>query len=218
VHHTNKYGMRKFINIIENRSFHVPDGRKFVTNDLIDRIISTGQFVPHGDIALYEWWSEVQSGWNVVPEDMREKELDEVRHSSEFRAVFTHWMRDLRAPFVTRQLIQLKPDHELLRAMIVKQAWIDALNEPHSEPIPIGAYWTANGDATPHGARRKGTEIVFMTKLSDVSVDWQHTYESRFDFQNGDMEAEIQLVKGSPIHSVSMDHGDLIHPDNRFTA
>lgn len=224
--------MRRFMSIVEHASgLAVPDGKQFVTDGLIDRIITTGHFTTHGDDTLQEWFEECRS-WDYTPELLRDIPYEEAVATPEFRQLFRYWMHDLRAPYVTRELRLLTPETLVVRAMYVSDEWIAALSEPLSAPLPLGVFWTT-GEAMPHGASSDGhigkREIYLVAKMSDVTVDWRETFESRFDFQNGDMEEEIQLLKGSPLPSVKFEAGERydlgddapaisVHPSNKFIA
>lgn len=187
--------MRKLINLVE--SIGVPDAKTFVTGTLIDRIIETGKFTPHGGESLYDWFEECQ-GWNKFPATLKDIAYDDAIRLPEFKEILYYWMKELRAPYVQADINQTKPTDFLYRAMFVSPEWITKLST-ENETIPLGVYWTT-GEPACHGAKETtGVEIILTTTVGEVHINWPETMESRFDFDNGDEEQEINIIKGSTI-------------------
>jgi hypothetical protein len=217
--------MRKFINIIENVTSFIPDPKSFVTDELINRIISTWKFVPHSsEDSMYEWYEEaVREG--LFPEEFEDIDLEAASKTAEFKEVFTNWLRNHRTGFVSSMMQGIGPDTRIYRSMYVPKVWIDGLGTKQPNPINLGIYWT-NG--RPHSyavtmySHENDVEIILSTSMDSVTVDWQHTFESRFDWINGDEEEEIQLVQSSPIHNIEITYPDgspiVVDRSNTFIA
>ena len=216
--------MRKFINIVEHAGMFVPNPRDFVTDQLIDRIIETHMFVPHGDDGLYDWFEEIKDT-HLCPSELKEMDLDGATQTPQFREMLTYWVRELRAPYVFNNMKHLTAQSQIERAMYVSEEWIAALAREQQAPIKLGVFWSS-GAGEPYGAsmetREGKIQIILTSHLANVDVDWKETFESRFDWRSGDEEEEIQLRSGSPITAVKIEDENYksfpIHHGNRFIA
>lgn len=212
--------MRQFINIVETHGLLVvPDPRIFVTDELVDRILSTGEWTSHSSDGGLSRWIE-----DMIDEDLLPEGYDDVDPKL-LKPHLTKWLRDKRAPYIASHMKNLKANTPLTRAMYVNEKWLEAVKQPASGPLPLGIFWTT-GEAHPYHAgedirKEAPYEVIAVTTLGEVMIDWKETFESRFDYEHGDEEEEIQLMKGSAIGKVEIidPKGIVInHPSRTFIA
>lgn len=213
--------MRRFIDLVENSGRYIPDSQKYVTDALINRILTTLCFVPHSsEDSLQEWYDDMVKIGGLAGG----KELEDAVNTSEFREAFTDWMRNKRSKYVNATMQEIGPDTAITRAMFVPRSWLKQLTKPIPQPIKLGVFWTTGQPSAYHAPddiRKNGVEVIITSHLKDVEVDWKNTFESRFDWINGDEEQEIHLQAGSLIRAVAVEydnHNVTVDPTNTFTA
>ncbi len=202
--------MREWINLFESTST-VPDLSQFVTSELIDEIINQNKWVHHGaelddwlDGSMYASDHANELGLSDEEAEALEKmPFEQARHTPEFRRCVEHWV-NYRAKDVQDTFVEGNPyDHiepfgpdtiltRVLRAQTVKSS--------------LGVYWT---ELSPQSIVRVAPTtsdpiLILQTKAKNVTIDWYETLRSRLDYNNGCDEAEIQLIKGSPVTEIRM--------------
>lgn len=72
----------------------------------------------------------------------------------------------------------------------------------------LGIYWTYDRDGsdyeTPWGGESEGVVVVLHGMVAPQHVDWRNTILANMDYHNGDTEFEMRVIKGSPIHLLSI--------------
>lgn len=190
--------MRKFINIVENAQ-NIHDFTKWVTDDLLDEIISSGMWVVHGSELSEQWDAGVFD--SVVESTLIGQPWDTVRHTPEFREALRVTAVEM-AIRANRDIAKITPNTTLYRGLSS-----DDLKDGRT-----GVYWSV--DERQSASRfldSRGNGLLLRVRFSDVTVDWYQTFRSRIDTGNGGDEEEIQLQAGSPVKDVSVikvfDHG-----------
>lgn len=102
---------------------------------------------------------------------------------------------------VEYQLGSLTRSTQIERSLVISKDSVDKFFEDgHS----IGKYWaTDNSNAYWAENHKEPVDILVLTTLSEVTIDWKTTIASRIDYDLGDDEYEITLVEGSPIKSLT---------------
>lgn len=214
-----KYPMRKFINIVESHG--APSPMSIVTPAMADTIIERGAWTTHGS-DLYRFVEE-QLGEEGLYDPDEDGDADEFIHSWRFKGALLDWM-NRRAGWVAAATSGLTPQSILERTMYVDANWIASLS--NDQTAPLGVFWadqaTNNWEPGESQTHLGPIYIRMETTMADVTVNWIETYLSRFDWELGDDEAEIQLVNGAAIKEVRMydESGGMIavNPDKKFTA
>lgn len=171
-----KYGMRKFINLVEKSNPSALRGY-FLSDAFVDEIVSNGRWSHHG------------SYLDSFVDDFCDGDDDD----EAVRAALIKWL-PTRLDHIMNELSSSGPDTVINR--------IISVDLPTYEEIigmgefRIGLYWGA-GDFEPQNSNP--INMDFVSTLGGVTVDWHQTVLSRIDYDNGDHEQEFQLVDGSPI-------------------
>lgn len=208
--------MRHFIDIVEQAAgFKVPDFRTFVTDDLINHLISTGEWSSHGS-GLDEWWDEGAldyfKGEDRSLRDMPFNEALTLNHAAT-TAVLRRFL-EARAGWIQRSfqsgdhgIPPITPESPIHRAICVNDAWLAEIAKPQRGALPLGIFWGLDA-VEPWGAKFDEVQdthphvVEITTRVKHVMIDWEETFRSRLDWLNGDNEQEVQLFKGSPIDHV----------------
>jgi hypothetical protein len=222
---SHKYCMRKWMKLIERAEIGVPDFKQFVTPQLIDELLTTGVWSPHGS-GVDDWWDEGSGDYN----DSYDAALTNLPLSTAMKcnekAVrdILHRFLLARADWIHRNLTSgdhgiapMTPESPLHRAIVVSDVWIEAMQHPRRGALPLGIYWGL-GAVEAWGAQgmEAGPHIIEVTtKVKYVSIDWYQTFRSRLDWMTGDDEQEIQLFPGSAIEHVEriIYHCSDVRPD-----
>lgn len=238
----NKYTMRKYINIIESAGFHVPDFSVFVTDELVDRILTSNQWIEHGSHLDDSWIGDMaaaqKSFFPFEVDTTRDDSLKQLKADPAFLPWFKNYLL-LRAQYIRDSFLgvhgfgALTGDTRIYRAMMVSKAWLNEVKQPSKGMLPLGIYWGIGevhpwGYDGPHGNEKTVVpiktphEVMLSTTLKDVIINWEQTFYSRLDYDNGDQEQEIQLEKGSIINNVMIEENDkgriVPNPNRQFIA
>ena len=178
---------------------------KFVNDALVDEIMDRGTWTTHG-AELNRWWEE------GAPEYMtdfeREQSGDEIyEEDPAFVKQIMRRFLDARAQFINRNMSELAPDAEINRVIMVDKNYLDRLETLRSTDLSLGIYWGSD-HVEPWGASYDNIAVTpyalrFTTLIKHTQVNWRETFLSRADWELGDDENEIQLIKGSPIYTLT---------------
>lgn len=214
--HSTKYHMRNLINLVE--TYSGIDMSKFVNDALVDEILQRGTWTTHGS-ELFRWWEE------GAPEYMTNSEKknsgDEIAHEDPaFVKTIMRRFLDARAQFINRNMSELAPDAEINRIIMVDKNYLDRLETLRSTDFNLGVYWGSD-HVEPWGASYDNIAITpyglqFTTLIKYAEVNWHETFMSRADWELGDDENEIQLVKGSPISTLTQIEVEASNEDRSY--
>jgi hypothetical protein len=211
--------MRKYINIIEGAGFRIPDFTIYITDALVDRILTTKRWVDHGSWLDDGWIEEMCSqGKDFFPFEVDWKQadcIDKLKALPGFREWFKNYLF-LRARYIRETFIgqhgftAVQGSTRLYRAIMVSKQWVNAVRQPSKGMLPLGIFWGVGevhawGHDTNVVQIQAPCEVILSTTLANVMVDWEQTFYSRLDYDNGDMEQEIRLMNGSVISNVKME-------------
>lgn len=219
--------MRQYINIVESAGFAVPKMKAFVTDELVNEIITSGLWTTHGSSLSDEWLPDMMYSekehfpFNLSHQDTPRESWEKLKAEPNFRRWFKNYLV-LRANYIQECFAgkhghnALTGDTTLFRAIRVNKRWLGEIKQPSKGRLPLGIYWGVGEVSTWGYVEDDAPNLIVMSaKLRDVRVDWYETFRSRLDYDHGDREQEIQLEKGSVIENVIIDEA---HPDRKFIA
>jgi hypothetical protein len=175
-----------------------PDFTSYVTDQLLDEMISSGKWVEHGGDLEDQWAGGCfdHAIERTLPH-LVGRPFDEVRHTPDFR-------QGLRL-LLTRTAIEQ-------RERLVSGCAYDGLGPLTQDGIihrgvsgdvldaRLGVFWSQLRDQSLHRFVDEETGgFLLIARIGDVVIDWPATIRSRLDLANGQDEAEIRLVPGSAI-------------------
>lgn len=175
-----------------------PDFTAHVTDAVLDEMISTGRWVDHGGELENQWAGGCfdHAIERALPH-LVGRPFAEVRHTPDFR-------EGLRLLLTTTA-------HDQRRRIADGCAYdglgpLDAASPLYrgvtSEALDagLGVFWSQLRDQSLHrfvDAPQGG--YLLEARAGDLTIDWPATIRSRLDLSNGQDEAEIRLVPGTPI-------------------
>ena len=193
--------MRNWINLFEHIA--VPSFVDHITDDLVDEIISSGKWVEHGTDLEDAWdqgsFEECVGG---LPEEFWESSYDEIKTTPEFRKCVSVVAHNMASQAYDEIVNGNKYDK--IPPLTSESILYRGIAGEFDENKPIGIFWSMSVD---QAAGRFSTAdgntggYLFMSNARSVQINWEETIRSRMDYSNGCDEAEIQLVKGSPIEA-----------------
>ncbi len=209
--------MRNLISIIEAaeqsseanllyESF-APSMHDFLNDDVVDEILRTGNWVDHGS-EIEQWWDT--AGYEMVDGPVSEMPYNEARNTPEFRKALWEVLRmmadqndkALKSGSTYDGVARLDSSSDLWRVIWVNQAWAP------KDGLAVGIYWSlkkgweSRFTQTDYSDGEMNRCILMKVHAGDTHIDWRETARSRFSYDHGLEEHEIQLTKGSPINQV----------------
>ena len=162
----------------------LPAFEQVVTKDYIDQVLESGKWNPHGsDIDRY--FEDADAIECLDDDSVAEQHLREVYFPNRFRFV----MEEL-----SRHLDDLSEDPHLLRAMHIPTSdWGSFKSKLGKQPL--GVFWSVHQPETHGTVEKRGIHVTIKAKFNPEQVDWVETIRSRMDYDLGDDEEEIQLLK-----------------------
>ncbi len=168
---------------------NIPDAREIINDQLIDTIIQNGRWTEHGE---------------YIDNFFRDHSMSvrELSYNTKFD-IMKKWLLG-RADYVNENMLDQDGNKLNEFSIIERHVICDKVNLNN-----IGIFWAVAGYAEPHLSPNDGKYYIFRTHLGNVNINWRETFLSRFDYDLGDEENEIQLISGSNIDrlSLSVDYG-----------
>lgn len=178
----------------------LPSPDAFITDDYINRVLSTQRWSDHGGDLCHFIDDKCQEEPSLAP--LRDRPHDEIVTHDTFKAFFRQWLA-LRYRYVLNDLAQTITGEQIsiYRAVYLTE---QQLKEVIAGQREIGVYWTtgvAEAWAVDPHTQKDAQEYVFEARVALTDINWHETLISRFDYSNGDDEQEINLT-GKPVPTV----------------
>jgi hypothetical protein len=180
----------------------IPLKKDFITDKYIDDILNSQRWSNHGgDLSAFiedhihydEFPEELKTYAGKIQED---NILDTICQNDEFRDYFKNWFHK-RYDYVVNEIL-LEIDGFPLTVHREMYANKEEINDILSgEKKDYGVYWGTGNVSAWSANDTEGKESITLTAIiKDSDVNWKKTLISRFDYENGDAESEIQIKEG----------------------
>jgi hypothetical protein len=152
---------------------------------------------------MIEYWREGDFNY-PFPDQFADMEDIDVQDTPEFRA-FAMWWCDNRYDEVIARLTAIEKHsglYSIHRIMKVPTNW--AATVQRIGQTSLGIYWTYD----PHAwdfepvwsdLKSEGVNVVIHAVVDPSHIDWHHTIMAGMDWETGENEYELRVLKGSPL-------------------